>query len=170
MLSSHRGLAGYFIAIAKSQCVPSIVIHFLGYLCDSFRQAFLLQPDKRLKFKILREEILSSRCVGVKTLQRFAGKVISFSLAIPDCKLYVRETVKAISKLCRSAKPFVRVEESLRTEVFSWRFLDDWKDCFPWRSELHVTVSLFSDASTRVWGAVLFRGGRKLVSRDYWPL
>ena len=42
-------------------------------------------------------------------------------------------------------------------------------DCFPWRPEHHVTVSLFSDASTRAWGAVLFRDGRKLVSRNYWP-
>ena len=25
------------------------------------------------------------------------------------------------------------------------------------------------DASTHAWGAVLFRDGRKLVSRDYWP-
>ena len=135
--------AGYFIAIAKSQCVPSIVIRFLGFLCDSFRQAFLLPPDKKLKFKILREEILSSRCVGVKTLQRFAGKVISFSLAIPGCKLYVRETFKAISQLCRSSKPFVRVEGNLRTEVLYWRFLDDWNNCFPWRSELHVSFTLF---------------------------
>ena len=107
--------AGYFIAIAKSQCVPSIVIRFLGFLCDSFRQAFLLPPDEKLKFKILREQILSSPCVSVKTLQRFAGKVISFSLAIPGCKLYVRETFKAISQLCRSSKPFVRVEGNLRT-------------------------------------------------------
>ena len=105
---------------------------------------------------ILREEILSSRCVGVKTLQRFEGKVISFTLAIPGCKLYVRETFKAISQLCRSSKTFVRVEGNLSTEVLYWRFLDDWKDCIPWRSELHVTVSLFSDASTRAWGAVLF--------------
>ena len=29
--------------------------------------------------------------------------------------------------------------------------------------------SLFSDASTRAWGAVLFRDEQKLVSRDYWP-
>ena len=161
--------AGYFIAIAKSQCVPSIVIRFLGFLCDSFRQAFLLPPNKKLKLKILREGILSARCVGVKTLQRFARKVISFSLAIPGCKLYVRETFEAISQLCRSSKPFVRVQGNLRTEVLHWRFLDDWKDYFPWGSELHVTVSLFSDASTRAWGAVLFRNGRKLMSRDYWP-
>ena len=74
------------------------------------------------------------------------------------------KTFKAISQLCRSSKPFVRVEGNLRTEVLYWRFLDDWKDCFPWRSELHgVTVSLFSDASTRAWGAVLFRDGRKLM-------
>lgn len=96
--------AGYFIAIAKSQCVPSVVIRFLGFLCDSFRQAFLLPPDKKLKFRILREDILSSRYVSVKTLQRFAGKVISFSLAVPGCKLYFRETFKAISQLCRSFK------------------------------------------------------------------
>ena len=140
--------AGYFIAITKSQCVPSIVIRFLGFLCDSFRQAFLLLPDKKLKFKILREKILSSWHVSVKTLQRFAGKVISFSLAVPGCKLYVRETFKAISQLYRSSKPFVRVEGNLCTEVLYWRFLDDWRDCFPWHSELHVTVSLFSDAST----------------------
>ena len=109
--------AGYFIAIAKSQCVPSIVIRFLGFLCDYFRQAFLPPPDKKLKIKILREEILSSRCVGVKTLQRFARKVISFSLAIPGCKRHVGETFKAISRLCRSSKPFVGVEGNLRTEV-----------------------------------------------------
>ena len=70
----------------------------------------IIPPDKRLKFKILRERILSSQCVGVKTLQRFAGKVISFSLAIPGCKVYVRETFKAISQLRRSSKPYVRIE------------------------------------------------------------
>ena len=75
----------------------------------------------------------------------------------------------SISRLHCYSRPFARVEGSLRTEVLYWRFLDDWKDCFPWRSELHVTVSLFSDASTRAWGAVLFRDGQKLVSRDYWP-
>ena len=81
--------AGYFIAIVKSQCVPSFVI---------------------------------------------------------------RVTFKAISQLCCSSKPFVRVEGNLRTEVLYWRFLDHWRDCFPWRSELHVTVSLFSDASDACLG------------------
>ena len=67
------------------------------------------------------------------------------------------------------SRSFALRETFVRRFYIYWRFLDDWRDCFPWRSELHVTVSLFSDASTRAWGAVLFRDGRKLMSRDYWP-
>ena len=62
-----------------------MVIRFLGFLCDSLRQFFL--PDKKVKFRSLRESILSSSLVNLKTLQRFAGKVVSFSLAIPGSKL-----------------------------------------------------------------------------------
>ena len=36
--------AGYFINISKSQCVPSTVIRFLGFLSDSLRQSFLIPP------------------------------------------------------------------------------------------------------------------------------
>ena len=75
--------AGYFIGIEKSQLVPSKWTRFLGFICDSVRQAFLIPEDKKVKFAALREDILSSPFVGLKTLQRFSGKVISFSLAIP---------------------------------------------------------------------------------------
>ena len=46
--------AGYFINISKSQCVPSTIIRFLGFLCDSLRQSFLIPSDKKAKFRILR--------------------------------------------------------------------------------------------------------------------
>ena len=36
--------------------------------------------------------------------------------------------------------------------------LDNWKDCFPWCSKLHVTVPPMSDASTCAWGTFLSRG------------
>ena len=60
---------GYFIAIAKAQCVPSVVIRFLAFLWDSFCQAILFPLDKKFKFRILREDILSSRYVTVKTFR-----------------------------------------------------------------------------------------------------
>ena len=72
--------AGYFINISKSQCVPSTVVRFLGsfaILCAS-----LFSSDKKAKFRSLRESNLSSLVNLLKTL-RFAGKVVSFCLAIP---------------------------------------------------------------------------------------
>lgn len=79
--------AGYCVAISKSQWKPSTTVRFLGLLCDSTRQAFVVPDDKKTKFVTVRESILSSPFVAVKTLQRFAGKVISSSLAIPGCRL-----------------------------------------------------------------------------------
>ena len=158
--------AAYFIGIAKSQWVASTIDRFLSFFCDSSRQAFLLPDDKKLKFSSLREQILASRNVGRKIFQRFAGKVISFSLAVPECKLDTRETFKAISQIGRSSGPFVCIDSDLRAEILYWRFLDEWKDCFPWRSKHHLNVSLYSDASLRAWGAVLIQDGQRLVSRD----
>lgn len=56
-------------------------VRFLDFLCDSSRQVFLLSDDKKLKFSNLREQMLVSRNIGLKMLQSFARKVVSFSLA-----------------------------------------------------------------------------------------
>ena len=101
---------------------------FLGFVCDSVRQAFAIPQDKRNKFATLREDIFSSPFVSLKTLQRFSGKVISFSLAIPGSKLYVREVFKAISHHSGSSRPTVKLEANLRAEIQYWRFLDNWKE------------------------------------------
>ncbi|KAL9987103.1 hypothetical protein ACROYT_G001353 [Oculina patagonica] len=89
-------------------------------------------------------------------------------VAIPGCQLYVREVFSTIAKLTRSSRVFAKVEGNLRSDVEHWRFLDDWSDCLPWKSEQHCRVSLFSDASMRSWGGVLFKDGKEVESRDYW--
>ena len=160
--------AGYFIGLDKSQSTPSTCVCFLGFVCDSVRQAFVIPQEKRNKFATLREDILSSPFVSLKTLQRFSGKVISFSLAIPGSKLYVREVFKAISRHSGSSRPTVKLDANLRAEIEYWRFLDDWKDCFQWRTEHHASVTLYSDASKTAWGGTLRLGGHTLESRDYW--
>ena len=48
-----------------------------------------------------------------------------------------------------------------------WRFLDDWKDCFRWRTEHHASVTLYSDTSKTAWGGSLRLSGHTLESRDY---
>ena len=34
--------ADYFVNLSKSQCTPSTFVTFLGFICDSIRQAFLI--------------------------------------------------------------------------------------------------------------------------------
>ena len=81
--------AGYFISLDKSQSTPSTSVRFLGFVCDSVRQAFLIPQEKRNKFATLREEVLSSPFVSLKTLQRFClssrmDSVLHHSLSMPQ--------------------------------------------------------------------------------------
>ena len=77
-------LLGYFIGLSTSVAVPQTRIRFLVFLSDSTLQALLIPQDKKkIKFATLRDSILQSRTVSIKTLQRLAGKITSFSIAVP---------------------------------------------------------------------------------------
>ena len=160
--------AGYFVNLAKSSPEPFTFVKFLGFFSDSIVQAFFIPPDKKEKFRALREELLGSPCAPVKSLQRFAGKALSFSLAIPACKLYVREVFKAIAVVAKNSKISVLIQGPLRQELREWIFLDNWSGHLPWRSEHHLSVTMFSDASQRASGAVLVKDGLSQQIRDYW--
>ncbi len=88
----------------------------------------------------------------IKTLQRFAMKATSFSLAVPAAKLYTREVNAGISKGIKSAKP-LKISDDLRAELQEWRFLDTWEGSLPWKTEKHICVKICSDASNSGWGA-----------------
>ena len=112
--------AGYFVNLSKSQYTPSTSVTFLGFICDSIRQAFLIPDEKKVKFKVLRENVLACKTVTIKTVQRFAGKAVSFSLAIAGCKLYLLEIFKAVSVLVRNSKPAIKVTGLLQSELEYW--------------------------------------------------
>ena len=67
--------AGHFIGLDKSQSTPLICVRFLGFVCDSKHQAFVISQDKRNKFATLREDILSPSFVTLKTIKYFLGEV-----------------------------------------------------------------------------------------------
>ena len=160
--------AGYFVNLSKSQCTPSTSVTFLSFVCDSIRQAFLIPEEKKLKFKVLRENVLACKTVTIKTLQCFSGKAVSCSLAIAGCKLYLCEIFKAVSGLVRNSKPAIKVTDLFQSDLEYWRFLDDWSDCLPWRSERHITATLYCDASKRAWGGVLMTDNGTVEAGDYW--
>ena len=77
----------------------------------------MIPEEKKVKFKVLRENVLTCKTVTLKTLQRFAGKAVSFSLAITGCELYLREIFKAVSGLVRNSKLAIKVTGLLQSEL-----------------------------------------------------
>ena len=54
---------------------PVQSIMFLGFISDSVKQVFIL-PDEKKKRLII---IIGMKLIPIKNLQKFAGKVVSFS-------------------------------------------------------------------------------------------
>lgn len=160
---------GYFLGLAKCLLTPTSRLEFLGFIIDSELQEFKLPERKIRKFAELRDSILRSRKkVALKTLQKFQGKCVSFSLAIPAAKLYIRSVANAIS--VAHGKREVQLSKPLRDEIAHWRFLDSWTDHVPWRKELHAVVSMSTDASGSGWGGIFHLQDRDAKVRDYWGL
>ena len=91
---------------------------------------------------------------------------VSFSLAVPAAKLLIREISRAIPSA--NDKGFVSLNKFQRDEVLHWRFLDDWRQSFPWKEEKHYTVSHSTDASGYGWGCVVHASSRDQRFGDYW--
>ena len=157
---------GYFLGLSKSILTPQQVVPYLGFLSDSVRMVFHLIAEKKGKFLNLINETLSCRVVSVKTLQRLAGKCVSFSLVVPGALLFTREMNCAISKGMRTNKP-VRLYKALQEEITHWLFLENWDDPLPWRDERHLRISLATDASGSGWGGKLLSPSTASVA-DYW--
>jgi len=142
---------GYVLGLSKCVLTPVTSLEFLGLTVDSELQAFKIPPEKLKKFIALRESILElKKIVPTKTLQRFQGKkkkkkCISFALAVPAAKLFIRNIAGALSSAHRSSE--VNFSSPLREEITHWRFMDTWTGHVSWRTEKHTRISVESEAS-----------------------
>ena len=158
---------GYFLGLPKSVLMPRKVVPYLGYLSDSSREVVSLIPEKREKFLNVIQQILARSVVSAKSLQRLAGKCVSFSLAVPGALLFTREMNAAISKALRTSRP-VKMDKALRDEISHWLFLRTWDDPLPWRDERHIRITIATNASASGWGGSVTLGDRVVQVSDYW--
>ena len=157
---------GYLLGFKKCVLIPVTRIVYLGMIVESLVQAFSVPKEKRDRFAQLREGILVRKSsVPLKSIQRLMGKCISFSLAFPGAKFYIREMAASLAKESKGAE--VLLSSSLQEEILFWRFLDDWDSFIPWRQESHVAISLSTDASLFRWAAVIHLRSSDLSIGDY---
>jgi len=158
---------GYTIGISKSVLCPTTSLEYLGFVIDSKKQSFMIPQRKIVAWASLREKILAcKKYVDVKTLQRFQGKCISVSLAVPAAKLFIREMSYAIASTPTSG--LVSLSQGLRDELIHWRFLDTWEECVPWRDEKHLRLTVSTEASGYGWGGIIHKSSGDRALGDYW--
>ncbi len=93
--------------INKSVFSPTSELVFLGLKVNTEYQQFSIPSQKRERFKQLREYILDNKHVGLKTLQRFHGKCVSFMICIPGARLHTRQLSAAISRASNNSRMVV---------------------------------------------------------------
>ena len=97
----------------------------MGLVCDFVRQVLLIPEDEKVMFAASREDIFQSPLMVLKAVQRFSVKVISFGLATPGCKLYVRHVFNVMSNISGSTRFSVKVEGGRHNEIEFSHFLQN---------------------------------------------
>lgn len=156
---------GYTISFSKSMLVPAKRVQWLGMIIMCDKMSFGIPPKKKEKFITLRESMLQKAAVSVQTLQRFTGKCISLSLAVPGARMNIRAVNASISKLLRFGGQ-AKMSGPMKREIMEWRTIDDLDGQAKWREERHLTFQMSTDASQSGFGAVGPCG--ELIVRDYW--
>lgn len=105
---------GYFVGLKKT-ITSNKSLKFLGLVIDSCKP-FLIPDEKKVTFAKMRGHILVRQDVDLLTLQKFAGKCISFMLAVPSAKLFIREVNRAIRMASKKSKS-IKMSEDLRDEI-----------------------------------------------------
>ena len=158
---------GYTIDITKSVLYPTTNVEYLGLTVDYLKQAFIVPRLKIEALAVLRTNILGcKKYTNIETLQRFQGKCISLSLAVPAATLFIREISHAFASVDSNGR--VSLTPALREELSYWQFLDPWQGWLPRRDEKQVRLSLSSDASGFGWRCVLHLPGGSQTCRDFW--
>ena len=158
---------GYFLGLKKCVLAPTQRILYLGMLIDSTLQAFLIPEEKKERFASLREGILIRKSsIPLKSLQRLMGTCISFSLAFPGAKFYIREMAQAVGRA--SPKGEIQLTAGLREELEFWRFLDERGKHIPWKDEKNWVLSVSTDASLSRWAGVIHCQPNDVVLGDFW--
>ena len=151
-------MLGYTLDLAKCVLIPTGRILYLRTLVDSELQAFLI-PDIEERFAAFREGLLGRKAsLPVKMLQKLMGKCVSFTLAFPGAKFYIREMASAIAAAVgKLDTPF---SPPLREQITFCHFLNLWTGHIPWRNEEHALLSR--------WSAVIHKGPDELTFGNFW--
>lgn len=145
---------GLVVHATKGAVVGTMALPILGYILDTVRQMILLPPSRASAVVAAAQALSTSACsasrrASLKELQRFTGKAVSCSLALPAGRLYLQRLYAA--QKGNAHRRTVRLCHGALRDLFWWRQLTASPDVGQalWPPTLG---RLTTDASQYGWG------------------
>ena len=158
-------LAGYFLGIPKCNLIPEQFMTYLGIDCDSHRMRFFVPEDRKHKYILILQQLLSKESVSYSALEQMVGKLVSLECAVPAGMWYTRHQYAAMaaSGLRPDSKKRIKkltniyVSPKLREEWYMWIYFLQENRGAPWKtfSNIFVKADVHSDASGRSFAGVI---------------
>ena len=161
------GFGGY-VNCEKSTFGPVRQIDFLGFDIDSVKQTVAVPELKYVKTMALIDQLLTEDKLDVKLLERVRGKLVSWLICIPICKLLIREQTDVLTKSTAKDRLFWTRKQLAQSRIYeelnAWKQLSLMELSRPWREEKHSVFTyknnklqaLYTDASQYALGAKLY--------------
>ena len=115
---------GGFISRKKSTFEPAKEIEFLGFEINTEHETIRVPDNKWEKFTNLADELLESKWINPKLLEKFRGKCCSFLLACPMMRLFIRNQSRWIAEAnkgtgLKMGKKLLSSE--VKSEILRWK-------------------------------------------------
>lgn len=166
---------GGFVSYNKSKLEPTREIDFLGFLLNSEKQLISVPRAKYDKAMIQIDQFLEGDMLDIQLLEKIRGKLVSWLICIPICKLMIREQNEIIKQAYAQDSWKWRwnqlADSNLLIELKAWKQLKYMSLQRAWREERHVVYqidetrmqALYTDASQYALGAKLYNLDNQMV-------
>lgn len=144
---------GFVINMKKSDLVPTQVFHFVGYGFDLIQATVFPHPDRVNNIVRLAAELLRRKYTTAGKLSSFLGVLSATEKMVLLGRLHMRPLQMTLKRHWRYPAPLhTRVPLSPGLDLEWWVNPNNWSVRPPLHSPPHH-VQVFTDSSTRGWGA-----------------
>ena len=171
---------GGFLSLDKSELDGSRKMKFLGLDLNTEKRTIRVPQDKWEKLLTRMQPLLEvEKCkVSSKTVQRIRGLAISFLLAIPMSRLYIRRMTEFIQHAWREGhhEHFpILVTDRLKDELRWWKSQKYFEIECSWlpKDLTHLEIkNVFTDSSSFAGGACILKNCGQIsnVFTNYWDV
>jgi hypothetical protein len=147
---------GAFFGLPKCVLKPLQELKWLGFLLDTLRETFKVEPSKLDKIKEFLQEVIAQPSVSNRELASLAGKLVALSPAVLPALLFSRSIFQAMTGQESWDMHFPNRPEAVMQESRKWLdHIDGWNGR-PWWPQPHrLTLSI--DASALGYGGFIQR-------------